>query len=336
VKIVIDFPVIENASAALRQFPDCEVDLIDPPEERAREMNPDRIRDATACFCTLPPSNHRVMEKLRWIQIASAGYTQLFGLDLPARGVRATNARGCFDVPIAEWNIAMMIDLTRNLRQMIRNQEAAVWDRSAVFQRELRGATVGLWGYGGIGRETARLARSMGLTVHVFSRNGVGPVQNVYAVPGTGDPEGVLPHRVFRPGEELAFLGGLDFLVLALPLSKANEGLIGEHELRALPRHAFLLNPARGPIIQQDALLRALRENWIAGAALDTHYQYPMPPDHPLWAFPNVTFTPHISGSSLSPNFKTRLWDIFLSNLERFTSGGPLLNELSVSQLNGA
>jgi phosphoglycerate dehydrogenase-like enzyme len=112
--------------------------------------------------------------------------------------------------------------------------------------------------------------------------------------------------------------------------------LIGEHELRALPRHAFLLNPARGPIIQQDALLRALRENWIAGAALDTHYQYPMPPDHPLWAFPNVTFTPHISGSSLSPNFKTRLWDIFLSNLERFTSGGPLLNELSVSQLNGA
>ncbi len=79
--------------------------------------------------------------------------------------------------------------------------------------------------------------------------------------------------------------------------------MIGERELRALPRSAYLLNPARGPIVQQDALLRALRENWIAGAALDTHYQYPTPPDHPLWQLPNVIFTPHIAGSSLSPAF---------------------------------
>jgi phosphoglycerate dehydrogenase-like enzyme len=336
VKIVIDFAVHEPALAALKQRAGCQIEVIDPPEERLREIDADRIRDANIYFCTFPPANHAIMQKLQWIQIASAGYTQLFGLDLPTRGIRATNARGCFDVPIAEWNIAMMISLIRNLRQLIRNQEAAVWDRSAEFQRELRGATVGLWGYGGIGRETARLARQMGLKVHVFSRSGVGPVQNIYAVPGTGDPEGRLAHRVFRPGQEQEFLGGLDFLVLALPLTKTSEGLIGERELKALPAHAFVLNPARGPIIQQEALLRALREKWIAGAALDTHYQYPMPPEHPLWKFPNVIFTPHISGSSLSPNYKQRLWDIFLANVDRLAAGQPLLNELTALQLNGA
>jgi phosphoglycerate dehydrogenase-like enzyme len=276
-----------------------------------------------------------MMRNLKWIQVASVGYTQLFDLNLPARGVRATNARGCFDVPIAEWNIAMMVNLTRDFRQMIRNQDAAVWDRAAIFQRELRGATVGLWGYGGIGRETARLAKQMGLRVHVLTRNGVEPTRNIYVVPGTGDTEGILPGRVFKSAEELEFLSSLDFLILAMPLTKTTEGLIGERELRALPRHAFVLNPARGPIIQQEALLRALREKWIAGAALDTHYQYPMPSDHPLWKFPNVIFTPHISGSSLSPNFKQRLWDIFSTNLDRFTRREPLLNELTDTQLKG-
>jgi phosphoglycerate dehydrogenase-like enzyme len=260
---------------------------------------------------------------------------QLFGLDLPQRGIRATNCRGTFDVPIAEWNVAMMINLARDFRQMIRNQDQAVWDRSAQFQREIRGLTVGIWGYGGIGRETARLARHLGLRVHVFTRNGVGPSGDIYVVPGTGDPKGVLPDRVFRAGEELEFLKGLDFLILALPLTKVTEGLIGERELRALPPHAFVLNPARGPIIQQPALLRALTEKWIAGAALDTHYHYPLPPDHPLWRFPNVIFTPHISGSSLSPSFRVRLWEIFSLNVERFSRGAPLLNELTAAQLSG-
>jgi phosphoglycerate dehydrogenase-like enzyme len=144
-----------------------------------------------------------------------------------------------------------------------------------------------------------------------------------------------LPHRVFRAGEEMEVLGELDFLIVGLPLNKATEGLIGERELKALPRRAFVLNPARGPIIRQDALLRALRERWIAGAALDTHYHYPMPPDHPLWRFPNVIFTPHISGSSLSPRFKERLWDIFARNVERFAGGEPLLNELTPAELAG-
>ncbi len=119
-----------------------------------------RLHDVDALFCTFPPTNFADMRALRWVQISSTGYSQLLGLDLAARGIRATNARGCFDVPIGEWCIAMMVNLVRDLRQMIRNQECATWDRSEVFQRELRGMTVGLWGYGGLGRETARLAET--------------------------------------------------------------------------------------------------------------------------------------------------------------------------------
>jgi phosphoglycerate dehydrogenase-like enzyme len=334
-KIVVDVPVEESILARLRAAGRHHFEVINPPAEVARTLPVELIAGADVLFCSIPPTNHAAMVAWHWVQLASTGYTQLFGLDLPARGVQVTNCRGCFDVPIAEWNMAMLVNLARNFRQMIRNQEATVWDRSAIFQREIRGLTVGLWGYGGIGRETARLAKAMGLRVHVLARAAVGARDEVYLVPGTGDPDGVLPDRVFQQGQELEFLGGLDFLVLAMPLTKQTEGLLGERELQALPRHAFLLNPARGPIVQEAALLRALREGWIAGAALDTHYRYPMPPDHPLWRLPNVIFSPHISGSSLSPNFKRRLWEIFAENLTRIEAGRPMLNVVTPIQLAG-
>lgn len=334
-RILIDVAAHEPALAALRARTDCEIDCVERPEEKARELDPARIASADVLFCTFPPTNHALMRRLKWIQIASTGYTQLHGLELPQRGIRATNARGCFDVPIAEWNLAMMVNLARDLRQMIRNQSAAVWDRSAIFQNEIRGRTVGLWGYGGIGRETARLAKQLGLRVHVMTRKGTGPRGEVFAETGTGDPDGTLPDRVFCAGEEIEFLQDLDFLVVAMPLTKATEGLIGERELRALPKRAFVLNPARGPIIAERALIRALEEQWIAGAALDTHYHYPMPAEHPLWRFPNVIFTPHISGSSLSPKFKERLWKIFAGNVDRFVRGATLMNELTPAQLAG-
>lgn len=334
-KIVVDVSICEEALATLQQHAELQIELITPPAESSREVEVERIRDAEIYFCTFPPANHTVMTELKWIQIASTGYTQLLPLNLPARGVRATNARGCFDVPIAEWNIAMMINLARNCRQLIRNQDVARWDRSACFQTEIRGKTVGFWGYGGLARETARIARQLGLRIHTLTRDGVKSRNEAYTLPGTGDPQGVLPDRVFCNGQQQKFLAGLDFLVVALPLTPATEGIIKEDELRALPRSAFVLNPARGPIIKEKALIRALREKWIAGAALDTHYYYPMPPDHPLWQFENVFLTPHISGSTLNPNFRQRLWEIFLINLKRYTQGEQLLNELTPAQLTG-
>ncbi|MBS0631988.1 MAG: D-2-hydroxyacid dehydrogenase [Verrucomicrobia bacterium] len=335
-KILIDLAPYPAGLAALQRLSGVEVECVETPAVQARPLPVATLRDVEVLFCTIPPSNHAEMTALRWIQIASAGYVQLFGLDLPQRGIAATNALGCFDVPIAEWNLAMMVNLLRDFRQMIRNQDGAIWDRSARFQRELRGLTVGIWGYGGIGRETARLARAFGMRVHVLTRTGKIPLrEETYCVPGTGDPDGSCADRVFGPEEEKAFLGGLDFLVLAMPLTPRTEGLLGEAQLRALPPHSFLLNPARGPILQQAALLRALGEKWIAGAALDTHYHYPMPPEHPLWRFPNVIFTPHISGSSLSPRFEARLWDIFVQNVDRHQRGARLLNLLTPAQLNG-
>ncbi len=332
--ILIDMPVHSEGMARLESLPGVAVETVEPKEE-VRDLPPSQIESVHFLFCTFPPRNLEVMHSLELIQIGSAGYGQLTHLGLDRKGIRACNGLGNFDVPIAEWNVAMMVNLARNLRGMIRNQESGVWDRSAVFQNEIRGSVLGIWGYGGIGRETARQAKALGLQVQVMTRRGVHSRWDTYRLEGTGDPEGVLPERVFQSGQETEFLSGLDFLVLAMPLNRANEGIVGEKELRALPRRAFLLNPARGPLVQEEALIKALREGWIAGAALDTHYAYPLPSSHPLWQFPNVILTPHISGSAQSPRFLDRIWDIFVQNVERWLSGQSLLNELSVSQLRG-
>ena len=97
----------------------------------------------------------------------------------------------------------------------------------------------------------------------------------------------------------------------------------------------FILNPARGPLIREEALITALREGQIAGAALDTHYYYPMPSEHPLWHLPNVIMTPHISGSTLSPHYRQRVWELFIKNIRCFSAGKTLLNELTPEQLQG-
>ena len=222
-KVLIDLRVDDEGLKRLKELPHLRVELIDKPEEEGRRPLPAKLlADVDMLACSIPPSNLEDMRSLRFVQIASSGYTQLVGLGLSQRGVRASNALGVFDVPIAEWNIAMMINLLRDLRGMIRNQEQGVWDRDIRFQREIRGLTVGFWGYGGIARETARLAKSLGMKVHVLARNGVKPRTDSYQVTGTGDPNGVLPDQVFTMAEKDEFLGALDFLVLAMPLTDAS------------------------------------------------------------------------------------------------------------------
>ncbi len=334
VNVLIDMPVDEQRLEELRRISGVHVTCI-APRDQPGPLPAELLRDQHIVFCTFPPANLEDCASLRLIQISSTGYTQLVNIGLAERGVQACNAQGVFDVPIAEWNIAMMFQLKRDMKGMYHNQEHKIWDRAARFQTEIRGSKVGIWGYGGIGRETARLAKAMGMHVQVFVREGVKERQLIYCVPGVGDPQGVLPDHVFTADQRAEFLRELDFLIVAVPLTKHTEGMIGERELRELPATAYVLNPSRGPIIREDALLRALRENWIAGAALDTHYHYPMPPEHPLWEFPNVIMTPHISGSSQSTHFLSRIWSIFNGNVQRFVDGEPLLNELSPAQLQG-
>jgi phosphoglycerate dehydrogenase-like enzyme len=300
-----------------------------PPHEGRWDLPAEMLPGPEVLLCKFPPGNLEGLAGLKLMQLATVGYEHLRHLGLADRPLRVCNARGVFDTAIAEWNLAMMVNLARDLRAMLRNQEQARWERADRFQEELRGRVVGLWGYGGIGRETARLARALGMTVHVMTRSGVRPRLNTYLQAGTGDPEGVLPDRVFSAGQQREFLAELDFLVLALPRTRASDGMVGEAEFRALSRTAFVLNPARGPIIQEQALVRALQEGWIAGAALDTHHAYPLPAEHPLWRFPNVILTPHISGADRSRAFPGRMADLFVQNVTRYLAGRPLLNELT-------
>jgi phosphoglycerate dehydrogenase-like enzyme len=302
------------------------------PHEHEWDLPADLPRDAEILLCKRPPRPLEALTGLKVMQLATVGYEHLRHLHLADKPIRVCNARGLFDTAIAEWNLAMMVNLARDLRGQIRNQEQARWERADRFQQEIRGKTLGLWGYGGIGRATARLAKAFGMTVHAMTRTGVRPRVNTYAEPGTGDPEGILPDRVFTLGQESDFLAGLDFLVLALPRTRQSDGMIGETQLHTLPRTAFVLNPARGPIIQEAALLRALTEGWIAGAALDTHFAYPLPPAHPLWQLPNVILTPHVSGADGSGAYPARIADLLTQNVQRYLEGQPLLNELTARE----
>jgi phosphoglycerate dehydrogenase-like enzyme len=280
-------------------------------------------------LCKRPPRDVARMAELRWVQIATVGYEHLRHHGFADSPTVVTNARGIFDTALAEWNVGMMLALMRDLRSMMRDQGNNLWRRESRYQQEVRGKVVGLWGYGGLGRETARVARALGMTVHVLTRNGVRTRKDAYTPAGTGDPEGTLPHRAFSLEEKPHFLHSLDFLILGVPHTKASDGMVGAEELSSLKRGAFLLNPARGPIVQEAALLDALRKGHLGGAALDTHFAYPLPADHPLWRFPNVIITPHIAGADRSSLFPGRMAELFEANARRWLAGERLLNRVS-------
>ena len=326
--LLIDTTIDPSRIQTLATATGCTVELAPGPNDVQRELPEELLRDVRGILCTFLPTNHAAMTSLEWVQLCSAGYSQIENLDLQQRGITVCNATGVNDVPIAEWSVMMMVALARDLPQMFRNQQQGVWDRDARFQQEIRGRTLGIWGYGGIGRETARLADAMGLRVHVLTRDGKIKRRANYRVEGTGDDAGAIPQRVFAAADAEAFCQSLDYLLLAMPHTPENEGLIDGRIFQALPNHAFLINPARGKLVDEAALLAALDSGQIAGAALDTHFHYPMPADHPLWHMPNVMMTPHISGSSKSPHFADRLWALFTENVQRWQADQPLCNTL--------
>ena len=266
-------PVHEERLRELQSMQGVVIDLLPAqevsPQARPAEVAPDVLSDVSLLFCTVPPTNFAAMEKVRWIQVSSAGYSQLFGLNLVERGIRASNARGCFDVPIAEWNVAMMVNIARDLRQMIRNQDAQVWDRDARFQSEIRGLTVGIWGYGGIGRETARCCEPWGCAF-MFCRETEWARWRTCIASRHGRPRRRFSPPCFSEGSG----AGIPLRSrLSDPRNAAHtgvEGIVGERELRALPSSAFVLNPSRGPLIQEAALLQALRKDGLP-ARRSTH-----------------------------------------------------------------
>ena len=331
--ILVAQPVHERRLAVVRGLAPglATVDIRDPigPGQRLPD---DDLRDRTVLFTDHCPANVEVMTSLRWIQLGSAGYQQLAGLDLP-EGIRVTNVSGVNDIPIAEWCLLMMLSSVRDFPQLLRRQGEHVYDRAAGFQAELRGRRVGIFGYGSIGREVARLAKAVGLDVWALSRSGFGARPLRYGA-GWTEAGAIRPDREFG-ADELgeAFLRGLDFLVVTTPLTDATRGVIGTRELASLPAHAVVINPARAHVIDESALLAALHDGTIGGAALDSHYREPMPPGDPFWDAPRTTITPHVSGSTGSTHFVDRLWELFELNVGRYLAGEPLVNEINAADL---
>jgi phosphoglycerate dehydrogenase-like enzyme len=319
-----------------RLCPDVEVRVGPVIDDYGQPAPAELMRGAKVLLCEVPPANFDDFDQLEWIHLTSAGYSQIFDLPIRERGIRVTNGKGTFDVPIAEWCILALLMWQRDVRQLLANQQAKCWDRSPRFTRELRGTTIGVYGYGGIARELARLSKAMGMTVWAMTRDGHAERRPLaYCAPGTGDPEGTLPDRVFGPAHVEEFLGGVDFLVLTAPLTERTRGLLGDAELRMLKSSAVLLNPARAGLIEEEPLIRCLAENRIRGLSLDTHYAYPLPPEHPLWSMPNVILTPHIAGHAGTDLFFERAFDIIATNVHRYCTSQPLLNELTPSQIAG-
>lgn len=293
-------------------------------------LDEDLLRDVEILFADLPPANVAAATGLRWLQLGSHGYGQLAGCRLPADAV-VTNASGVNDIPIAEWCVLMMLALSRDLPGMLAAQRDHRWDRAPVFQNELRGKRLGLWGYGNIGRELAGLARALGLRVSALSRSGSADRGLRYRNAESAPSDAI--DRIYGPGSEAGFLAELDFLALTLPLTSATSGLVDDETLALLPPTACLLNPARAGIVEERALLHALQNGVIAGAALDDHYRTPMPADDPFWELPNTIVTAHISGSTGSPHFRARIWELFDANLERWQTGASLANVINRTDL---
>ncbi len=250
---------------------------------------------------------------LRWYQQWAAGadwllrHPEAADLDFVL-----TSASGVHPIQITEHIFAMLLAFARRLCRAVRAQERHEWIRhnrwGDIF--ELYGKTMVLVGVGAIGARVAEVATAFGMHVLGVRRN---PQQSAPEVAA-----------MFAPHQLLEVLPEADFVVLTIPLTHETRGMIGERELRAMKPTAYLINIGRGGLVDEGALIRALREGWIAGAGLDVFETEPLPQDSPLWDMENVIITPHYAG--LTPHYHERAMAIFLDNLRRYMAGEPLRN----------
>ena len=248
---------------------------------------------------------------LKWIQTMSAGVDRLPGEILKTH-VRIATARGLHRTPMGEVVLEMMLMFVKDAPSCLLMKQAREWRRFR--PKLLRGQTVGILGLGAIGGEIARLCKAFGMKVIGVRRSG-GPETSVQDV-----------DRVYPRDRLPELLAESDFVVLALPLTKETKSMIGEKELRGMKLGAYLINVARGAIVDEGALLRALEEKWIAGAGLDVFIQEPLPPESKFYELPNVIFSPHISGDM--PDYELRATEVFCENLRRYLAGESFLHEV--------
>lgn len=290
------------------------------------------------------PDSHSQAPNLRYIQGMSAGVEHMlsapFFSTIPPNTITVATASGVHATNIAEYVLMQSLNAYHKQSVLRSIQASARWDRtkyvppaSLVGSPELRGDTMGILGYGCIGRECARLAHAFGMRILAASSTGEKKPARGFTVPGTGDPEGTLPSQWYcsSDAESLrAFLEAVDILVIACPLTRITRRLISHVTIKHLKKTAYIVNVARGPIVDHDALYDALIEKQIAGAILDVTEPEPLPEGHRLWGVEGCVVTPHVSGSGTM--YEKRCVDLLEENVGRLGVGGELLNWMDVSK----
>jgi phosphoglycerate dehydrogenase-like enzyme len=279
------------------------------------EEVPHAIADADAVFSWGAPrawlsDAFPAAGKLRWVQSASDGVDGLLFPELASSDVVVTNARGVFDDPIAEWAIGAIVAFTTGLQTSIVDQAAGRWTdgrrRDPVAGRHLV-----VVGPGPIGRAAATRAQALGMTVEAVGR--AARIDEVFG--SVAGPEGF--HET---------LGRADHVLDALPLTEATTAMFDAKAFAAMRPTAFFVNVGRGRTVDEEALIDAVRDGTIAGAALDVFVEEPLPDDSPLWSMPEVVVSPHVSGDL--HGWEEAVVAVFVDNLRRFVAGEPLRNRV--------
>ncbi|MBK7405526.1 MAG: D-2-hydroxyacid dehydrogenase [Phycisphaerales bacterium] len=251
---------------------------------------------------------------LSWVQSPSAGVDRYLGNKalMENDAIVLTNMRAVHGPAIADHAFAMLLTLTRNLREYERDQAAGRWGGDADGPRAvaLQGKTMFVIGLGGIGAEIAQRAHGFGMRV-IASRRSDAP-----------SPDYI--DHVGKPEDLLAMLPEADVVAVCVPLTPETRGMIDAKAFAAMKDGAYIINIARGPIVETDALIHALKSGHLAGACLDVTDPEPLPPGHALWSLPNVIITPHVASDA--PQTQERWWALFRENVRRFGAGEPLLN----------
>jgi phosphoglycerate dehydrogenase-like enzyme len=239
---------------------------------------------------------------LEWIQALGTGVDAILGLPSLPKGVLVTSTRGIHGPQMSELAVLLMLALTRRFPDTVRNQDKSVWDRWPAELLWMK--KVGIFGLGAVGEEIALRCKAFGMTVYGINRSGRG----VDAV-----------DRMFGLDGLLTVAREVDYFIVAVPLTPETRGMVGAEVVSAMKPTAFLLNLARGPVVDEKALIRALESRTIAGAGLDVFNEEPLPQGHPFWKMKNVIVTPHVGGTSTF--YVSQVLPIFRENLRRYLKG---------------
>ncbi len=307
-KVLVTFPLDETHLERIRNE-GVHVEKI-TDESKIEE----RIGDFDVLFAIrITPQILKKARNLRWIQSPFVGVDSLMIEEIKKSDIIVTSAKGIHSIQASDHVFALILFFSRKLNEIVEEKRKKIWKKRHPFPfdplDELNGKTLGIVGLGSIGREVARKGKCFGMKVLGVKRT-PGEVDNVDRVYGIEGLDEVLKKS--------------DFLVLCVPYTKETEKLIGERELRLMKSSAYLINIARGGVVDEEALIRALKEGWIRGAGLDVFSEEPLPPSSPLWEMENVIITPHVAGST--PYYWDRAVSIFVNNLRRFMRGEKLIN----------